>query len=145
MDTSHEAESKYISEKRENQILDAKKGNLKKVMLEEHIPNYLADCSTTGSISELCIDMALKLGTTVFIQQSRALMSRIDQTATLQKIEIPTMLLCGKYDRLCSIRVHEKMHDLIKKSTLNVINDAGHLPTLENPEKTNRILQEWLD
>ena len=145
MDTSHEAESKYISEKRENQILDAKKGNLKKVMLEEHIPNYLADGSTTGSISDLCIKMAMKLGTKVFIQQSLALMSRIDQTATLQNIEIPTMLLCGKYDRLCNIRLHERMHELIKKSTFNVIDDAGHLPTLENPEKINRILQEWLN
>ena len=121
MDTSHQAEPKYISEKREHQILDVKKGNLKRVMFEEHIPNYLADGSTTGSISDLCIKMALKLGAKVFIQQSRALMSRIDQTATLQNIEIPTMLLCGKYDRLCNTRVHEKMHDLIKKSTFNSI------------------------
>ena len=89
--------------------------------------------------------MALQLGAKVFMQQSRALMSRIDQTITLQNIEVPTLLMCGKYDRLCNIRTHQKMHDLIKKSSLNVIDDAGHLPTLENPGKTNRVLKEWLN
>ena len=145
MDTSHHAEPEHISTKRESQIREVEKGNLKEVMMKEHIPNYLANGSTKGSISDLCIEMALQLGANVFMQQSRALMSRIDQTTTLQNIEIPTMLLCGKYDRLCNIKIHQKMHELIKKSTFNVINDAGHLPTLENPIKTNRILNEWLN
>ena len=114
-------------------------------MMEEHIPNYLARGSTTGSISELCIDMALQLGAEVFMQQSRALMSRIDQTKTLKDIKVPTMLICGQYDRLCNVKTHEEMHSLIKNSTLSVVNDAGHLPTLENPFKTNRILNEWLN
>ncbi len=145
MDTSHQAESEHVSIKRKNQIREVEKGNLKKVMMEEHIPNYLADGSATSSISELCVEMALRLGAKVFIQQSRALMSRSDQTMTLKNIEIPTMLLCGEYDRLCNVKTHQKMHDLIQKSTFNIINDAGHLPTLENPIKTNRILKEWIN
>ena len=145
MDTSHHSEPKHISIKRERQIREVKKGNLRKIMMEEHIPNYLADGSTTGCISDLCLKMALQLGAKVFMQQSRALMSRIDQTITLQNIEVPTLLMCGKYDRLCNIRTHQKMHDLIKKSSFNVIDNAGHLPTLENPVKTNKVLKEWLN
>ena len=145
MDTNHEAELHHISRKRENQIYEVEKGNLRKVMLEQHIPNYLANGSTEGSISDLCIEMALQLGKNVFVQQSRALMSRIDQTTTLQNIAVPTMLLCGRHDRLCDVKTHQKMHNLIQKSTLNIINGAGHLPTLENPIKTNRILKEWIN
>ena len=144
MDTSHQAEPEHISIKRERQIRDVKKGNLQKVMIEEHIPNYFANQSMSGSISKICIQMALKLGAEVFMQQSRALISRTDQTKTLQKIKVPTMVLCGKYDRLCDIKTHTKMHNLIKESTFNIIDDAGHLPTLESPLKTNRILKEWL-
>ena len=145
MDTNHKAEPEHISIKREHQIREVEKGNLQKVMIEEHIPNYLADGSTTCSIANLCLKMALQLGAKVFTQQSRALMSRIDQTTTLQNIEVPTMLICGKYDRLCDVGIHQKMHKLIKNSKFNIINDAGHLPTLESPTKTNRILKEWLD
>ena len=145
MDTTHHAEPTHISLKRKRQICEVEKGNLKKVMIEEHLPNYLADGSTNGSIPNLCIEMALELGPTVFKQQSRALMSRIDQTKTLQNIEVPTMLLCGKYDRLCNVKTHKKMHGLIKESRFNIIRDAGHLPTLESPIQTNRILKKWLN
>ncbi len=144
MDTSHQAEPEHISIKRERQIRDVKKGNLQKVMIEEHIPNYFANQSMSGSMSKICVQMALKLGAEVFMQQSRALISRTDQTKTLQKIKVPTMILCGKHDRLCDIKTHKKMHKLINESTLNIIDDAGHLPTLESPLKTNRILKEWL-
>ena len=145
MDTSHQAEPEHISIKRERQIREVKKGNLQKVMMEEHIPNYLATRSTSSSISNLCIEMALKLGAEVFTQQSRALISRTDQTKTIQKSNVPTMVLCGKYDRLCDIKTHTKMHNLIKESTFNIIDDAGHLPTLESPLKTNKVLKEWLN
>ncbi len=145
MDTSYLAEPEHISIKRESQIRDVEKGNLKTVMVKEHIPNYLADGSTSNPISDLCIEMALQLGSKIFVQQSLALMSRKDQTNTLKNIEIPTMLLCGEYDRLCNVKIHQKMHDLIYNSSLNIVNDAGHLPTLENPLKTNRILKKWLD
>ena len=81
----------------------------------------------------------------VFIQQSRALISRIDQTVTLQNIDVPTMILCGAYDRLCNVQTHQNMANLIKGSSFKIVPDAGHLPTLENPTTTNRILSEWLN
>ena len=33
---------------------------------------------------------------------------------------------------------------IISNSTLEVIENAGHLPTLEQPEKTTEILKTWL-
>ena len=39
---------------------------------------------------------------------------------------------------------HEEISFLVKNSTLQIIPNAGHLPTLENPKATNGILKEWL-
>jgi len=88
--------------------------------------------------------MANDLGGKVFIEQSMALASRKDQTETLKKVKVPTLVLCGMHDRICPIKTHEEIASLVENATLEIIPDAGHLPTLENPEITNRILQKWL-
>ena len=36
------------------------------------------------------------------------------------------------------------MRDLIPGAVLEVIEDAGHLPTLEQPDVTNAALDRWL-
>ena len=37
-----------------------------------------------------------------------------------------------------------EMESLIENSTLEIIPDAAHLPTLEQPAYLNKILGEWL-
>ena len=37
------------------------------------------------------------------------------------------------------------MHDLMPQSTLKIIEEAGHLPTLEQPEKTTAALIRWME
>jgi len=52
--------------------------------------------------------------------------------------------MCGSEDKLCSIEKHELMHNIISNSKLEVIKNAGHLPTLEQPTKTTEVLKTWL-
>jgi pimeloyl-ACP methyl ester carboxylesterase len=37
------------------------------------------------------------------------------------------------------------MHHLMKNSHLEIIDQAGHLPTLEQPIKTNQALLRWME
>jgi pimeloyl-ACP methyl ester carboxylesterase len=37
------------------------------------------------------------------------------------------------------------MHALLPDSRLEIIEDAGHLPTLEQPERTTAALSRWLE
>jgi pimeloyl-ACP methyl ester carboxylesterase len=37
------------------------------------------------------------------------------------------------------------MHNLLENSKLEIIEDAGHLPTLEQPKITNMALISWLE
>ena len=62
----------------------------------------------------------------------------------LGSIAVPVLVLCGEEGRLCPVERHERICDPIADSRLEIIAGAGHLPTLERPERTNRVLKEWL-
>jgi len=144
LDTNPKAEHPTIAQNREPQMQKVRDGHLRAVMRDEMKPNYLTDGPRMGQILDLCMAMAETLGPDVFINQSRALQSRPDQQETLRAVKIPTLILCGEDDALCPIHRHELMHDLIPGSTLTIIKNAGHLPTLEQPDATNEALAQWL-
>ncbi|MCF2871891.1 alpha/beta hydrolase [Octadecabacter sp. G9-8] len=144
MDTNCEAESDKIKALREPQIDKAVSGHLKSVMRDEMKPNYLCDGPNRAAVLDLCMDMALTLGPDVFVRQSRALQTRPDQKTTLSTWQKPTLILTGEHDRLCPLHRHTLMADLIPNATLEVIKNAGHLPSLEQPKATRAAMERWL-
>ena len=144
MDTNPKAELDEVKLKREPQIKDVREGKLLEVMRDEMKPNYLAESENKSSVLDVCMDMALSLGPDVFISQSRALQKRTDQLNTIQSINIPVLIMCGAEDKLCPVERHEMMHNMISDSDLKIINNAGHMPTLEQPRETTEVLKEWL-
>ena len=144
MDTNPKAELDEVKLKREPQIKDVREGKLLEVMRDEMKPNYLAESENKTSVLNVCMDMALNLGPDVFINQSRALQSRLDQQNTIQSIKIPVLIMCGSEDKLCPVERHEMMHNMISDSDLKIINNAGHMPTLEQPRETTEVIKEWL-
>jgi len=145
LDTNPRAETPEAQARREPQIARAMAGGLARVMRDEMKPNYLADGPRRGDILDLCMDMALALGPEVFARQSRALRDRPDQQQTLAAFSGPALVLMGAGDRLCPLDRHELMHALMPQSRLAIIDGAGHLPTLEQPEKTTAALVRWLE
>jgi len=145
MDTNPLAEADAIKACRQPQMDKAAAGQLEAVMRDEMKPNYLTDGPNRAGILDLCMDMALDLGPEVFLRQSRALRDRPDQCETLRRFDRPALVLCGREDSLCPLSRHELMHDVLPKSTLTVIEGAGHLPTLEQPDKTTAALRRWLE
>jgi pimeloyl-ACP methyl ester carboxylesterase len=145
LDTNPLAENDDFKVRRLQQMIKARKGGLADVMRDEMKPNYLCDGPRRDEILDLCMAMALDLGPHVFLMQSRALMDRPDQSETLRKALIPALVLCGREDALCPISRHELMADLIPDAQLEIIEGAGHLPTIEQPELTNAALTRWLE
>ncbi len=144
LDTNAKADPPQNAAIREAQVEKALNGGLRAVMRDEMKPNYLANGPERDRILGLCMEMAEDLGPQIFADQSNAIKRRPDQQETLRKVRVPTLVLCGEDDRLCPLERHELMHDLIPGSHLAVIPGAGHLPTLEQPDPTNRRLNEWL-
>lgn len=144
LDTNPRAEVQAVALNRNRQMDLVRQGELRAVMRDEMKPNYLADGPTQGAILDLCMAMAEALGPEVFIEQSLALQSRLDQTDTLQRVNVPTLILSGEEDSLCPADRHEQMHALIPGSDLVFLPGAGHLPVLEQPQATNAALARWL-
>lgn len=144
MDTNPLAEADAVKALRAPQMAKAAAGDLAAVMRDEMKPNYLADGPNRVAILDLCMDMALALGPEVFIRQSRALRDRPDQCDTLRAYPGPSLVLCGREDRLCPLSRHELMQGMLPNAVLRVIDGAGHLPTLEQPDTTTAALRAWL-
>lgn len=144
MDTNPLAETELVRKRRGPQMAAAREGRLAEVMRDEMKPHYLADGPQKPAILDLCMEMAQNLGPDVFIRQSEALMTRPDQSETLRRANLPALILCGRHDRLCPLERHTLMADLIAGAVLKVIEDAGHLPTLEQPQATTCELENWL-
>ena len=143
-DTNHLAELEEVKQRRLPQIEKVRAGGLLDVMRDEMKPNYLADGPSKADILDLCLQMAMALGPDVFTRQSMALRDRADQSDTLRAVKVPTLVVCGEDDRLCPVEKHQSISDLVLESTFSVVDGAGHLPVLEQPEVVNDLLGKWL-
>ncbi|NVK41101.1 MAG: alpha/beta fold hydrolase [Oceanospirillaceae bacterium] len=81
----------------------------------------------------------------IFAAQIEALLHRPDATAQLGAIDCPTLLLCGREDSWSPLSRHEEMADLIPGSRLEVIEDAGHMSTMERPQAVTTAIRDWLE
>ena len=144
MDTNPKAELEEVKAMRDPQMKAAREGKLVDVMRDEMKPNYLDASDNRESILHTCMEMAKSMGTEVFMNQSKALQTREDQQSTLRLIDVPVLVICGSNDKLCPVERHEMMHNMISDSDLKIINNAGHMPTLEQPRETTEVIKEWL-
>ena len=69
---------------------------------------------------------------------------RRDQTPFLWRIIAPTLIIVGNEDMITPLQDAERMHREIGGSRLEVIEDAGHVSNIEQPESFNRALTKFL-
>jgi pimeloyl-ACP methyl ester carboxylesterase len=89
--------------------------------------------------------MADAVGPEAFVRQEEAIIGRPDSRGSLAEIACPTLVLCGREDALTPLHLHEEMASLIPGSRLRVIEECGHLSTLERPEAVTAAMREWLE
>lgn len=79
-----------------------------------------------------------------FAAQLNALIQRPDATGVLAALQCPTLLLCGRQDAWSPLARHQDMHRRCPHSRLVVVEDSGHMTTMEQPQAVSRALREWL-
>lgn len=144
LDTSARPDTLVQKSRRRGFIELAEKGDFKGVTpqllpLLLH-PANLEDSLLTNGVRA----MAERVGKDAFLRQQVAILGRIDSRPFLPSIKHKTLILCGRDDALTPLDAHEEMADLIPNSTLTVLDECGHLATLEEPEATNTALRHWL-
>jgi pimeloyl-ACP methyl ester carboxylesterase len=73
----------------------------------------------------------------------RGMAVRPDQTAFLEQVLAPTLILVGSKDELTPPGDAELMHREIRGSRLEIIKGASHLSNLERPVEFNRALLDF--
>jgi pimeloyl-ACP methyl ester carboxylesterase len=88
--------------------------------------------------------MAAETGAETFLRQQRAIMGRADSRPSLGAIACPVLLVRGAQDGITTEAQQQEILAGAPGARLRTIEDCGHLPTLERPATTNRILADWL-
>ncbi len=143
--TDAQADTPQIAAAREDLIIGAQAGRLEEVMRHVVGSDTLAPGPQRIPVLNDLLAMALDFGPEVFVTQMRALQRRADQQGTLRRIKAPSLILCGKHDRLTPERKHAFMADMIPNAVMHTIDAAGYLPTLEAPGQVIDLMQAWLD
>ena len=73
-----------------------------------------------------------------------AMAGRTDTTEHLSKIYIPTLVICGSEDKLSPQNVMKSMSEKIHNSKFVIIEGAGHMTPIENSQKVNSAIKEFL-
>ena len=144
LDTSARADTPEQLERRRGLIALARRGRfigVAQAMLPLFIhPSRLKDEKLVDTVKQ----MARNTGHSRFIRQEEAIMSRGDSVALLPAISCPALVLCGRQDAVAPLDRHEEMANGIPRATLAVIEDCGHLSTLEKPAEVSEALRRWL-
>jgi pimeloyl-ACP methyl ester carboxylesterase len=97
------------------------------------------------SITKTVLDMAEDIGLEAFIRQETAVMNRRDQTDILPRIPCPTLIMVGDGDQRTPPPCSEKMAALIPGAEFHMLQTCGHLPPLELPEETGRLMRSFIE
>ena len=81
----------------------------------------------------------------IFEGQQAAGLHRPDAGAYLERIACPTLVLVGRQDGWSPLPQHEEMARRIPGAELRVIEDCGHMCTVERPDEVTVALEGWLD
>lgn len=93
---------------------------------------------------ELMAQMARSVGATGQFNQQTAMLARPDSHEDLRRLQVPTLLICGRQDPVTPLADHEAMAACVSDSCLEVIEDCGHLSTIEQPAAVTGVLKRWL-
>lgn len=144
IDTNARADAPERTQARLRQIQMVRDGQIEALtrrLFESYVP---ATRHSEAALFEDVRAMALATGPNVFIQQAIAVMNRPDARSSLAAIKTPTLVVVGESDRLSPPELSREMADAIKGAKLVTLADCGHLPTLERPEHTSRLLIDFL-
>ncbi|MBL8380012.1 MAG: alpha/beta hydrolase [Burkholderiales bacterium] len=101
---------------------------------------HLADAALNAEIDA----MMRAAGAAAFERQTRAIIERADSRPDLGAIACPTLVICGRDDKVTPPRLSEELAAGIAGATLEIVDGAGHMLPLEAPHALTGALARWL-
>jgi pimeloyl-ACP methyl ester carboxylesterase len=95
--------------------------------LVKHISDIMMETSVNGVVGAL-----------------QGMRDRPDSTPFLPQIKCPVLIIHGADDQLISYHEAEFMNQELPDSRLVILPEAGHLPNLEQPERFNQAVRDFI-
>jgi pimeloyl-ACP methyl ester carboxylesterase len=93
---------------------------------------------------EAVTSMTLRVGRDAFIRQQMAILGRPDSRPGLSRIRVPTLVLCGRQDQATPVEVAREIASDIEGARLVVVEECGHLATMERPDEVSAAMRAWI-
>lgn len=144
LDTSARADTEERRDERLKAMNLVERGNFQG-MTRKLLPWFVhEDRVDDEKLMSIIKKSAQDVGNEAFIRQQTAIMGRPDSRADLARIACPTLVLCGRQDRMTPPALHDEMAAEIPGARLVVVEDCGHLAPLEQPHAVSAVLRCWL-
>jgi 3-oxoadipate enol-lactonase len=79
------------------------------------------------------------------IGAQEAMLARQDSTSTLETIDVPTLILVGAEDSLTPPKEAQAMHERIRGSRFEILDQSGHICNLEQPAAFSHVMSEFVE
>jgi pimeloyl-ACP methyl ester carboxylesterase len=129
---------------REEGLVTARGGRMSDAVAALPICAALAPGMTRPEVQRVVQDMAARLGVDVLLRQTRLMQRRPDQQRALRLVRVPVLILGGAADTAYPARRQQFLAELVPAAQLEILDEAGHMPTLEAPEVVTEALRRWL-
>ena len=144
LDTSARPETPEQTARRRPQIALAEGGRFAEVSALQFPVFVHRNRHGDEALKERVRIMAEETGAQAFVRQQQAIMTRPDARPLLPSIRCPTLVLVGDGDELTPPALSEEIAAGIAGSRLVVVQDCGHLSTMERPEAVTKALTDWM-
>jgi pimeloyl-ACP methyl ester carboxylesterase len=144
MDTTAVADHSARKAGRFSDITKVREGGIEALIPELPSRWLLPAHARKPELVNLMAEMARSVGARGQLNQQTAMLARPDSQGDLAKVSVPTLVVCGRQDPVTPLADHEAMAARVDGSRLRVIEDCGHLSTIEQPQVVNQMLAEWL-
>lgn len=144
LDTSARPDTPARAQQRRDLIALAERGAFKGVTPQLRPqwvhPGRMQDPDFVAAVAA----MTMRVGRDAFIRQQTAILGRPDSRPGLSRIRVPTVVICGRQDQATPVEAAREIAADIDGARLVVVEDCGHLSTIEQPAAVNSALRAWL-
>lgn len=144
-DTQCSADTAEGKEKRYNSIKEIESNGISG-FIDGMIKNLFAESTyqTYPALIDEIKHIMLAASSLSITNTLNALAERWETCSVLQEIAVPTLIICGKEDKITPPEKSEYMNQHIKKSELIIIENAGHLSSLEQAAEVNDHITRFI-
>lgn len=125
---------------REPRIIGAKAGRFETILTEEVLPRYASPAARTE-----VAQMAASLGPAAYARQERAMQRRRDYQPVLSRSTLPVLFVAGARDQIVAAKRQEFAANLTPGGKFQMLQNAGHLPMLDDAAGVTEVLFAWLN